>query len=66
MGSPPEEPGRGSDEGPVHRVRITRPFCLGVHEVTMSQFRAFVEDTGYVTDAERDGRGGWDHTGRDE
>ena len=66
MGSPPEEAGRASDEGPVHRVRITRPFYLGVHEVTLSEFRAFVEDTGYVTDAERDGRGGWGHTGRDE
>ncbi len=35
MGSPPGEKDRwGELEGPVHRVRITRPFYLGKHEVT--------------------------------
>ena len=45
-----------------HRVRITRPFYLGVTEVTRGQFRTFVDETGYKTDAEKDGRGsyGWD------
>jgi formylglycine-generating enzyme required for sulfatase activity len=38
-------------------VTITRPFWIGVHEVTLGQFRAFVADTGYQTEAERDGRG---------
>jgi len=51
MGSPRWEVGRGSDELP-HRVRITKPFYLGAHEVTVAQFRRFVEETGYRTDAE--------------
>ena len=45
-------------EAPRHRVRITKPFWLARHEVTRGQFRWFVEERGYRTDAERDGRGG--------
>jgi formylglycine-generating enzyme required for sulfatase activity len=45
------------DEHPQHSVRITRPFYLGAHEVTVDQFRRFVEGTSYATDAERDGIG---------
>jgi len=46
-------------EGPRHRVRITRPFRLGRHEVTRGQFRRFVDKNGYKTDAEKDGKGGY-------
>lgn len=46
-------------EQPRHRVRITRPFELSAHEVTVAQFRAFVDDSGYRTEAETDGTGGW-------
>ncbi len=41
------------DESPSHKVRITRPFHMGVHAVTLGQFRQFVEATHYATDAER-------------
>ena len=41
------------DEKPVHAVTITPPFYLGKYEVTVEQFRRFVEATGYATDAEK-------------
>jgi serine/threonine-protein kinase len=37
---------------PAHRVRITRPLRIGAHEVTVAQFRQFVEATGYTTEPE--------------
>jgi formylglycine-generating enzyme required for sulfatase activity len=57
MGSPVDEALRNDDEGPVHEVQITRPFFLGIHEVTVGQFRAFVENSGYRTEAEASGEG---------
>jgi formylglycine-generating enzyme required for sulfatase activity len=48
-----------TDEYPRHRVRITKPFYLGRYEVTVGQYRRFVEETGYKTEAETDGTGGW-------
>ena len=39
-------------------MEITEAFYLGVYPVTLGQFKAFVEDTGYRTDAAVDGRGG--------
>jgi len=47
MGSPETEQGREPDEGPVHRVRITKPFYLGKYETTNAQYQAFLEATGY-------------------
>jgi formylglycine-generating enzyme required for sulfatase activity len=41
------------DERPVHQVTITEPFYLGRCEVTIEQFRQFVEAANYSTDAER-------------
>jgi formylglycine-generating enzyme required for sulfatase activity len=38
MGSPDEEPGRFFNEGPPHRVTISRAFYLGVTEVTQGQY----------------------------
>jgi formylglycine-generating enzyme required for sulfatase activity len=47
------------DQYPLHDVRISRQFFLGACEVTVGQFRAFVKDTGYKTEAEADGKGSW-------
>jgi len=56
----PEVEGQWFDnESPKHRVRITKPFYLGVYEITVGQFRRFVEESGYKAEAERDGEGGW-------
>jgi formylglycine-generating enzyme len=53
------ERGAYTRELPRHPVRITRPYYLGVFEVTRTQFAEFVRQSGYLTDAERDGQGGW-------
>jgi formylglycine-generating enzyme required for sulfatase activity/serine/threonine protein kinase len=58
MGSPAEDNEAFEDEKPQHRVRITRPFYLGIHEVTRGQFRRFVDGAGYQTEAEKDATGG--------
>lgn len=52
MGSPENESGRYANEGPPHHVTFDRPFALGLHEVTVGEFRRFVEASGYVTRAE--------------
>ncbi len=48
-----------ADEAPVHRVRITRPFYMGRHEVTVGQFRRFVDASGYRPESIADGTGGY-------
>lgn len=40
MGSPSDEPSRGSDEGPQHTVRFAKPFYIGITEVTQRQYQA--------------------------
>jgi len=40
-----------------HEVTISKPFYLGITHVTVDQFAAFVKDSGYKTDAEKDGWG---------
>jgi formylglycine-generating enzyme required for sulfatase activity len=58
IGSPSGDKEASDSEKPPHRVRITRPFYLGVTEVTRGQFRLFVDEEGYRTEAEKDGKGG--------
>jgi formylglycine-generating enzyme required for sulfatase activity/tRNA A-37 threonylcarbamoyl transferase component Bud32 len=61
---PPGEFIMGGDDGaarraqPLHPVRITQPFYCGTHEVTVAEFRAFAEATGFQTHAEKDPLGG--------
>jgi len=40
MGSPDSEQGRIKDEGPQHEVTISKPFYMGVTEVTQAQYEA--------------------------
>lgn len=54
MGSPEDEPGRYANESPQHYVNIAQSFLLGLTEVTVAQFRQFVQATDYQTDGERD------------
>ncbi len=49
-----------------HRVEISKRLWFGKTEVTLGQFRQFVEDTGYKTDAEKDGEGGWGYDSQEK
>jgi formylglycine-generating enzyme required for sulfatase activity/WD40 repeat protein len=62
MGSPeslPKYPGWMADPETQHQVRLTRPFYIGAHEVSLAAFRAFVDETDYETDAEKKSEGDW-------
>src|SRR5262245_45194581 len=52
MGSPESEKDRSPSEE-QHEAEIKEPFFLGIHEVRVQDFRAFVEDDGYKTQGER-------------
>ena len=39
MGSPADDPDKSSKETPQHRVRITKPYYLGVYEVTQGEYQ---------------------------
>ncbi len=52
MGSPDYENNRNDNET-SHRVCVKR-FNMAIHEVTVAEFKAFVADTQYFTDAEID------------
>ena len=46
MGSPSYEEGRDDDEGPLREVEFTVPFAIGVYEVTVGEFKRFVQASG--------------------
>ncbi|MFN0196589.1 MAG: SUMF1/EgtB/PvdO family nonheme iron enzyme [Planctomycetaceae bacterium] len=60
---PEAKPDDIEGEFPVHKVRITQPFYLGQHEVTLGQFLKFYHAAKYKVECERDGKGGWGWTG---
>ena len=48
-----------TDETPAHRVVLSHDFFMGQHEVTVGQFRAFLNASGYVPESIADGTGGY-------
>jgi sulfatase modifying factor 1 len=54
MGSPRNEAGRNIDET-QHSVTLTRSFMMGTTQVTVAQWKAFVNKSGYKTEAEQQG-----------
>ena len=61
-GYPPERFTLLDDEAPVHRVRISKPFYMGQHEVTVGQFRRFLAASGYVPESVADQTGGYGYS----
>lgn len=61
MGSPDSDPGAQDDEKPQHRVRISKPFYMGIFEVTQAEFEGIMHGnpssftrTGLLKDAPKD------------
>ncbi len=48
MGSPSEEAGRFTNEGPQHAVTVGRPFAMSVYDVTVGEYRRFAKASGRV------------------
>jgi len=44
---------------PQHDVVISRPFRMSQQEVTQAMFASFIRESGYQTDAQKDGKGGY-------
>jgi len=53
MGSSAQETGHRANEEPQREVSISTGFALGRDEITVAEFRNFVEDARYETDADR-------------
>jgi formylglycine-generating enzyme required for sulfatase activity len=52
MGSPKDAPDAGNNEKPRHEVQVSS-FYMSKYEVTFGEFKTFVAETGYLTDAEK-------------
>lgn len=53
MGVPADAEGAAASETPRREVAVALGFALGQREVTVGQFREFVNASGYVSDAEK-------------
>lgn len=62
MGAVDGDPLVKPHELPRRLVKFPRPFYMSAYEITVGQYREFVESTGYVTEAEKSGLGGWKAT----
>ena len=51
MGSPRSEQARENDEGPIHRIIISRPFYISRYEVTQAQWKAIMGHSPSHTEA---------------
>ena len=51
----------GDDDHPIHPVILSKPYYMATTEVTVGQFKTFVQETGYKTTAQQSGSGivGW-------
>jgi formylglycine-generating enzyme required for sulfatase activity len=58
MGSPDvgQDPDANEDEWPRRLVKISKPFYMAAHEVTLGQFREFLKETGYKPESMVRGR----------
>lgn len=54
-GAPAGERDSADNERPQHAIRFNRGFALSIHEVTVGEFRRFIEATAHQTRAERRG-----------
>ncbi len=54
MGAPDDDPDANKREKPQHQVRLS-DFYMSKYTVTVVQFEEFVTETGYQTDADKDG-----------
>jgi formylglycine-generating enzyme required for sulfatase activity len=59
MGSPEREQGRQASEGPQHEVTITKPFHIGVYEVTQAEYEKVIGKN--PSKFNKDNGGGPDH-----
>src|SRR5205807_338400 len=55
MGSLSDDKDKFDDEVAQHLVKITRDFYMGATEVTVGQFKQFVKEDNYKTEAEKAG-----------
>ncbi|WP_371134349.1 formylglycine-generating enzyme family protein [Nitrosomonas sp.] len=57
MGSPEDEKGRFNSESPQHAATIPNPFAISRCEITVGQFKQFVQETNHRTAVEENGKG---------